>query len=181
LTSSTINGKPADCLTPPPASQLTNPLTLDISKYLSSGANSLEIRRAGESPRATAQIVETHYEKWPAKAAQVQSKALRLAVNFDKTGARTGEEIACNVEVERLAFQGYGMILAEVGLPPGTDVDRASLDLAMKKADWQIKQYEVLPDRVIIYLWPRAGGLQFEFTFHQRFAMEAKKRFIASL
>jgi hypothetical protein len=78
------------------------------------------------------------------------------------------------VEAERLAFRGYGMILAEIGLPPGAEVDRASLELAMKKADWQINQHDVLPDRVVVYLWPRAGGLQFEFKFCQRFAIEAK-------
>jgi hypothetical protein len=46
--------------------------------------------------------------------------------------------------------------------------------LTMKKADWQINQYDVLPDRVGFYLWPRAGGPQFEFKFRQPFAMEAK-------
>jgi hypothetical protein len=66
------------------------------------------------------------------------------------------------------------MIMAEIGLPPGADVDRASLELAIKKADWQINQYDVLPDRVVFYLWPRAGGLRFEFKFRQRFASEAK-------
>jgi hypothetical protein len=28
----------------------------------------------------------------------------------------------------------------------------------MKGSDWSISQYDVLPDRVVVYLWPRAGG-----------------------
>jgi hypothetical protein len=32
----------------------------------------------------------------------------------------------------------------------------------------------VLPDRVIAYLWPRAGGSQFQFKFHPRFGMDAQ-------
>lgn len=169
-----INGKPAESIALPPASQLTNPLILNVSKYLSSGKNSIEIRRTGEITPATAQIVERHYEDWSSNAAREQSNALRFAVNFDKTQARTGEEILCKVETERIGFRGYGMIMAEIGLPPGADVDRASLELAIQKSNWQINQYDVLPDRVLVYLWPRAGGLQFEFKFRQRFAIEAK-------
>lgn len=66
------------------------------------------------------------------------------------------------------------MMLAEIGLPPGADVDRASLDAAMKGSDWSISQYDVLPDRVIVYLWPRAGGTKFDFTFRPRFGLRAK-------
>jgi uncharacterized protein YfaS (alpha-2-macroglobulin family) len=169
-----VNGKPTDLVTLPPSSQLTNPLLIDISKYLSPGKNMIEIRRTGDTTQATAQIVETHYENWSANSAREQSKALRFAVNFDKTQAKIGEEILCKVEAERIGFHGYGMIMAEIGLPPGADVDRASLELAIQKSNWQINQYDILPDRVLVYLWPYAGGLQFEFKFRQRFAIEAK-------
>jgi hypothetical protein len=102
------------------------------------------------------------------------SSALRLKVNFDKTEARAGDEITCRVEAERVGFRGYGMMLAEVGLPPGADVDRASLDVAMKQSGWSLSQYDVLPDRVIVYLWPQAGGTRFEFKFKPRYAIRAR-------
>ena len=54
-------------------------------------------------------------------------------------------------------YNGYGMMLAEIGLPPGADVDRASLDHTMKESNWGLDQYDVLPDKLVIYLWPRAG------------------------
>ena len=66
------------------------------------------------------------------------------------------------------------MMLAEIGVPPGTDVDRASLETAMKGSDWAISQYDVLPDRVVVYLWPRGGGVKFNFKFRPRFALNAK-------
>ena len=66
------------------------------------------------------------------------------------------------------------MLLAEIGLPPGADVDRASLETAMRGSDWSISQYDVLPDRVVVYLWPRAGGSEFSFKFRPRIAMTAK-------
>jgi hypothetical protein len=99
---------------------------------------------------------------------------LRLKVAFDKTSAAVGEEIACRVEAERVAFRGYGMLLAEVGLPPGADVDRASLERAMKASGWDFSSYDVLPDKLIVYLWPRAGGTNFTFNFRARYGLRAQ-------
>jgi len=65
------------------------------------------------------------------------------------------------------------MLLGEIGLPPGSDVDRESLEGAVKN-DYSIDHYDVLPDRVIVYLWPRAGGSEFSFRFRPRFAMKAE-------
>jgi len=75
------------------------------------------------------------------------------------------------VHAERVGFRGYGMMLAEVGLPPGADVDRPSLDSAVSASGWDLQSYEVQPDRVVFYLWPRAGGTTFSFTFKPRFGI----------
>ena len=65
------------------------------------------------------------------------------------------------------------MLLAEIGLPPGADVDRASLDRAVKEAGWSVDHYDILPDRVVIYLWPQARGTRFQFKFRPRFGLAA--------
>ena len=100
------------------------------------------------------------------------SSGLRLVTKFDKTEGHISDQIDCHVEAERIGFSGYGMMLAEIGLPPGADVDRASLETA-KGSDWSISQYDILPDRVIVYLWPRAGGAKFDFKFRPRFGLNA--------
>ena len=64
------------------------------------------------------------------------------------------------------------MLLAEIGLPPGADVDRSSLETALK--DWSVMQYDVLPDRIVLYLWPSAGGVDFDIRFRTRFGLAAK-------
>ena len=70
----------------------------------------------------------------------------------------------CNrrVEAERIGFAGYGMMIAEIGLPPGVEVDRESLEKAKQNG---VDGYEVQPDRVVFYLWPSAGGSHFQFVF----------------
>jgi A-macroglobulin TED domain/Alpha-2-macroglobulin family/MG2 domain/Carboxypeptidase regulatory-like domain/A-macroglobulin receptor binding domain/Macroglobulin domain MG3 len=176
-----INGKRADSVVMPSGGQLANPLTIDLSPFLNRGQNKVEIRRARDAARASAQIVETHYELWGQGAAERRenvelrnSSALRLSVNHDRVGAKVGEEIICSVVAERIGHRGYGMMLAEIGLPPGADVDRESLEQAVKGSGRGINHYDVLPDRVIFYLWPPAGGVKFDFRFRPRYGIKAK-------
>ena len=155
------------------------PILTDISSFFTSGINRVKIRRPTGSPESSVQIIESHYERWRERSnestrALTKAEALRLKVMFDKQEAKIGEEISCTVQTERIAFRGYGMLLAEIGLPPGADVDRATLERAMKEAAWSIDQYDVLPDRLIVYLWPRAGGTQFQFKFRVRFGLVAQ-------
>jgi hypothetical protein len=44
------------------------------------------------------------------------------------------------VHAERIGFRGCGMLLGEIGLPPGALVDRSSLEKAMNDADWNLSQ-----------------------------------------
>jgi hypothetical protein len=180
-----VNGKRVSSVAMPPGGQLSDPITVDLSSFLSRGDNRVEIRRSGNTARASAQLVETHYQPWEQGAADRRenlklrnSSALRLAVNYDKLEAKIGEEIVCNVTAERIERYGYGqqfgMMLAEIGLPPGADVDRESLDRAAGGSGGSLNHYDVLPDRVIVYLWPRAGGLKFSFKFKPRYGVKAQ-------
>ena len=44
----------------------------------------------------------------------------------------------------------------------------------MKSSGWAMSQYDILPDRVVVYLWPPAGGIKFDFKFRPRFGLNAK-------
>jgi uncharacterized protein YfaS (alpha-2-macroglobulin family) len=176
-----VNGKRVFSAAMPPGGQLSDPIAVDLSTFLNRGNNRVEIRRSGNANRASAQLVETHYEPWEQGALRRRenhrlsnSSALRLAVNYDKLEAEIGEEIVCDVTAERIGHQGYGMMLAEIGLPPGADVDRESLERAARESGWSLNHYDVLPDRVIVYLWPRTGGLKFSFKFKPRYGVKAQ-------
>jgi hypothetical protein len=173
-----INGRHATEVMLPPANQLSAPLSISLTPYLAPGNNHVLIRRHAGGSQAAVQVVQTYYVPWdksPAVArATAASRALRLAVSYDKTEMEVGAEVTCKVEAERMRPDGYGMLLAEIGLPPGADVDRASLELAMKAAGWSLSRYDILPDRLIVYLWPRTGGMSFEFKFRPRFGLTAQ-------
>jgi hypothetical protein len=97
---------------------------------------------------------------------------LRFAVEFDRLQAQAGEPVRCSVKAERVGFRGYGMMLAEIGLPPGAEVDRASLEALVD--DGSVDRYDVLPDRIVLYLWPVAGGVSLDFDLRARMPMAAK-------
>src|SRR5436305_13858929 len=173
-----VNGKSAAVVQLPASSQVSGPLVKDISSLLGPGTNKIEVRRQNDGSPLQAQVLSTHYIRWSDSQATVssdfkpgESHALRLNVVFDHTQAKVGKPVQCKVEVERIGFSGYGMMLAEIGLPPGADVDRQSLEHALSTYD--VSQYEVLPDRVVLYIWPRAGGTKFSFDFKPRFGMNA--------
>jgi uncharacterized protein YfaS (alpha-2-macroglobulin family) len=175
----TVNGKLAQGVTLPSDRRMMAPLYIDLSPAIINSNNQIEFHRSGSGSPVGVQLVTTYYLPWRSQteAAHVRSgdaEELKLATRFDKSEAKVGEEITCHVKAERVGFRGYGMLLAEIGLPPGADVDRASLETAMRGSAWAINQYDVLPDRVVVYLWPRAGGSEFSFKFRPRFAMSAK-------
>jgi A-macroglobulin complement component/alpha-2-macroglobulin family protein/MG2 domain-containing protein/carboxypeptidase family protein/A-macroglobulin receptor/macroglobulin-like protein len=177
----TVNGRNVKSIDTLESQRLANPTTIDISEFLRSGVNQIQIRRAHGSAPASVQAVATYYLPWSESVATQEANwrsngasGLRLVTRFDKTESHISDQINCHVEAERIGFRAYGMMLAEIGLPPGADVDRASLETAMKKSDWSISQYDILPDRVVLYLWPRAGGTKFDFKFRPRFGLKAQ-------
>jgi hypothetical protein len=176
-----VNGRPVTTVTIPSDKEISNPIFVDVSSFLTSGENQVEIRRPNGASTASAQLVTTYYIPWTSSEASTSearrvngATALKLKTEFDRTETNITGEISCRVEAERVGFSGYGMMLAEIGLPPGTDVDRNSIKQAMDAAGWGISRYDILPDRVVFYLWPQAGGVNFNFKFRPRFAMNAK-------
>ncbi|MBV8860038.1 MAG: carboxypeptidase regulatory-like domain-containing protein [Acidobacteria bacterium] len=180
-----VNGRSAGRLTLPPPDRLTGPLTLDLTPFLAAGGNRVELKRRAQATNAQAQLVTTFYVPWGARAGGGESaegteaqkrgaaSALKLSVGYDHTDAGVSEEVTCSVSAERVGHMGYGMLLAEVGLPPGADVDRASLERAAAESDWSLDSYDVLPDRLVVYLWPRGGGTRFKFKFRPRYGLKA--------
>ena len=168
------NGEVVQSLTIP--RDRIDPVIVDLRGKLNAEANRIEVAGSGNSPLMS-QIVAGHYIDW--RDSQVsnrtvnRSRALRLDYKCDKSAAAVMEEVTCSVEAERIGFQGYGMLLAEIGTPPGADVSRESLEKAVQ-SDWSISRYDILPDRIIIYMWSKAGGTKLNFKFKPRYAVKAQ-------
>ncbi|WP_089407210.1 MG2 domain-containing protein [Granulicella rosea] len=152
------------------------PVFVPLPGALDAGAHRVSLTLAGTAQTATAQLIASLYRPWPklAPASAVQNnEQLRLSVGFSTLHPAHGQAVTANVHLERIGFRGYGMLMAEVGLPPGADVDRASLESALAASGYQLNHYEVLPDRVLLYVWPTAGGLSLSFRFTLRYGVDA--------
>ncbi|HEX9961106.1 MAG TPA: alpha-2-macroglobulin family protein, partial [Pyrinomonadaceae bacterium] len=150
---------------------LSYPLLIDVSPYLNEASNRIEIKNGANAAFIQAQIVAAHYIPWK-DAVPKTLQYFDLKVDFDKTEAKIGEQISCAVSVKRKDNR-YGMILAEIGIPPGADVDRGSLENA-KKSDENISRYDVLPDKIIVYFWADAQPANFNFKFKPRYGINAQ-------
>jgi hypothetical protein len=167
-----VNGEHAHRVSLPAANEVRGPIHRDLSPWLFQGANELRLV-SDRAVSAAADLVSSYYRGWPSETGDsVESPDLRFAVRYRGLDSRVGDEIEALVEAERVGFRGYGMLLAEVGIPPGADVDHSSIEDALGRDG--LYGYEVLPDRVIFYLWPRGGGARFSFSFRPRFSMQAK-------
>ena len=174
-----IDGKPGPALSLSSDVRQLTPQRADLTPFVSPGKHSIELRGGGPA-HASAYVNASYYLPWTDLAVSGPSvpsgdaESLPYSVKFDRSTASTSDVIRCTVHAERVGFRGYGMMLAEVGLPPGADVDRASLDSAVSSSGWDLQSYEIQPDRVVFYLWPRAGGTTLSFTFKPRFEMTAQ-------
>jgi hypothetical protein len=148
------------------------PQVIDVSSAVHRGKNTIEISR-GSGGVATAQTVSYYYVPWTSPLATSAAGPLKLKVTCDRTQLAIGEKASCEAVAERVGSPGEGMMIAEIGLPPGVEVDRDGLQKQLSKGGWELSSFEVLPDRVVAYVWPRAGGTRFAVSFTARMAIDA--------
>jgi hypothetical protein len=159
---------------------LNAPRTIDLTSLLKPGQNSITFAGKGDVALASAEVTAWFYTPWPSsetsEAAQTiidKDYGLDFKYSCTEDGLKIGQPIDCTVSARRFGSAGYGMLLAEVGLPPGADVDRASLGKLLD--NWTISRYDLEPDRIIFYIWSwRAEGSRFNFRFTPRYAIHAK-------
>ncbi len=173
-----VNGRVVRTIHLPSPQDAVGPITIALADELAKGTNKIEIARAAGAAAMNASVITSYYLTWVESEATAQEsfksgekRALRLKVLYDHNELQVGERVHCSVKAERIGFRGYGMMLAEVGLPPGAEVDRASLELAQTAPG--VSGYDIQPDRVVFYLWPTAGGTSFSFDFQMRYRSEA--------
>ena len=168
-----VNGRLARTISMPDDPHSADPLLVDLSAFLTAGENRVELTTSDGASVTLMRFVEAYWLPWTQRQVR-NSSELRLSVQFDRLEGTAGQPVHCSVKAERVGFKGYGMMLAEIGLPPAAEVDRASLESVVGNFALGVDRYDVLPDRVVFYLWPKAGGAEFNFLLRVRNAMAAK-------
>ena len=174
-----LNGSDAEAMRTD-ATLIDAPRSLDLTNLLKPGHNELAFTSDHDAALASAEATASYYIPWAESATPAQTRTqtgkdygLDFGYRCAADNAKVSQPIDCTVDVRRFGSSSYGMLLAEVGLPPGADVDRASL--AKLLDNWTISRYELQPDRIVFYIWSwRAEGTHFSFRFTPRYAIRAK-------
>ena len=95
------------------------------------------------------QITGTHYVPWTETAPDTGG-SLAIDVDYDKTELSTGDVIHVTVTVANTNPEATGMVMAELGLPPGFDVDTSALQ--QLKAEGVISKVEKTAMRLLVYI-----------------------------
>jgi uncharacterized protein YfaS (alpha-2-macroglobulin family) len=135
---------------------------LDLTTHLRPGRNDVTLRADGERT-PTYQVVGRHFV--PRKA-EPPAAALELALNYSRTRLTTQDRLRAQATLKYHGKEPTGMVMVELGLPPGFDIDRD--DFGNMVAAGTVKKFEVFPDRVALYLGEVAAGSSQTLTYTLR-------------
>ena len=110
------------------AQLMTAPRTVDLTAMLRPGVNTLVFSAAGDASLASAEATASFYVPWQGEAVTSKTQTgsdagLDFGYICAAEDAHVGKAMECSVAARRFGSQSYGMMLAEVGLPPGAEVD----------------------------------------------------------
>ncbi len=148
------------------------PLRLDLSSWTTPATGRVEVHRHDSTPALT-QLVWRYYREWAdsdAGSGLRTAGGFQLEVGFNRTESKVGETIECHASIRRHNWPfgvPQGMALLEIGLPPGAEVERDSLEEEMARLGWRLGKYELAPSRLTAYVWP-SGERSIDFTFRFR-------------
>jgi hypothetical protein len=172
----TVNQKPVRLLNAAIVSA-DSPLTFDISSAIQPGDNDVTIQSTSEFPLMSYHAVSHFYVPWADATISERTTTgpdygLDYSTKCDHPEAKISQVVKCTANVKRFGLRSYGMLVAEVGIPPGTEIDREYLDREMERSG--IQRYEVQPDGIVFYVWgSEAKGVSFTFLFKPRYGIDA--------
>ncbi|MCC6621928.1 MAG: hypothetical protein IT385_11770 [Deltaproteobacteria bacterium] len=144
---------------------------LDLSDRLGEGAHEVRLEYAGQG-NLMWQIASEHWLPW-SEVEPEHEGPLAIEVAYDKTQLTTDEVIHVTVTVTNSDPNTTGMMMAELGLPPGFDLDTTALDAILGQG--KVARYERTALRLIVYLEPVVAGTPtiFGYDLRAKYPLEA--------
>ena len=123
---------------------------VDLADKIGEGAHEVSLAYEGVG-NLMWQIAGTHYLPWSMVAPE-PAGPLSIAVVYDKTELATDDVINVSVTVANSDPNESGMMMAELGLPPGFELDTTAMDAILGRG--QVARYEKTALRLVVYLEP---------------------------
>lgn len=165
-----INGKKAETL------RLTKDNAdvmrlVDLKEFTKEGTNDVMVELTGRGS-CLYEIIAKYYLPWK-ETVKPPSELLSIDVDFDKTELVQNDMVTCNVKVRNNRPGTAHMVIVDLGIPPGFEVQAG--DLA-ELVGTKIKKFNITGRQVIVYLEKVEGArpVEFSYTLRAKFPLKAK-------
>jgi len=127
---------------------------VDLRDLTGEGRHGITLDFAGEG-NLYYQIVQVHYLPWDVVGEEPEGP-LSVAVEYDRTHLEVEGIVTGTVTVDNRDADLSDMVMVELGLPPGFDLDATPLNDAV--ADGRLQRYETRPRLIVCYLMGLVPG-----------------------
>ncbi len=146
---------------------------IDATPLSHAGANEVVVNFAGRGSLMY-QVVGRHYIQWSELGREPEgSEPIGIRVAYDKTTLAVNDEVTCTVEVENRAPGNFGMVLVDIGVPPGFQPLPETIEALVQQK--KIAKYSSTSRQLTFYLdeLKRGQPLRLQFKLKATFPMHA--------
>ncbi len=127
---------------------------VDLRDLTAEGRHEITLDIAGEG-NLFYQVVQVHYLPWDL-VDEPSAGPLSVSVEYDRTNLEVEGIVTGTVTVDNRDADLSDMVMVELGMPPGFDLDPAPLNEAV--ADGRLQRYETRPRLIVAYLMGLTPG-----------------------
>lgn len=144
---------------------------VDLTKGVKAGDNKVEIGIHGEGATLY-QIVSQYYRPWQEKP-ETAKGPMSIEVQYDKKRLKTDDLLTCRVTARLNGAATANMVILDVGIPPGFEVQTPDLEEYVGK---QIQKFTISGRQIIFYIEKLSADkpLQLQYRLRAKYPVRAK-------
>jgi hypothetical protein len=146
---------------------------IDFKNFTCKGENRVKISIKGKG-NFMYQLVGRYYLPWDKVKPEQEEKPLEIELTYDRTTLSKDDILNAHVELTYKGKQPTFMIVLDLGIPPGFDVDAGAFAELVKQK--KIERFGVTARQITIYLGRVMPGqvLEFDYQLRARYPIRAK-------
>jgi hypothetical protein len=144
--------------------------SIDLSSFAGTGAHEVLLNFAG-SGKLSYNVVSSYNLPWSSVPAE-PSGPLSVSVSYDRTSLPVNDLVSASVTIENLTNAHQNMVLVDLGIPPGFELQSEDLDALL--AAKVLSKYEITPRQLILYVSELAPDAQLQVQYRLRASMSVK-------
>jgi hypothetical protein len=148
---------------------------VDLKNETREGQNTIRLKFSGKGS-SQYEIVTKYYLPWRMEAPTMPG-ILAIDVDYDKKKLAQNDLVTASVSVKNNAGADAKMVIVDLGIPPGFEVQAPDLDALVEKKVFE--KYNLTGRQIIIYFSELKAGKAYEFSYRlkAKYPIKAKSRY----